>query len=149
MFSRVKSEKSQRGAAAVEFALVFPTLFMTVYAGVVYGYMYFMQQRINFAVQEGLRAAISSDPTGLTAAAYQTAVCTAAQTAATLTFTTGGHTLPTGLTASCPTATSSSSFALQVTDPVSGLFPTVTFPGLGTFPSVPASLIAVGEGRLS
>jgi Flp pilus assembly protein TadG len=148
-FSSRGSGRRQRGASAVEFALVFPALFMTIYGGIVYGYMFFMQQRINFAVQEGLRAAISTDPAGLTAAGYQAAICTAAQTAVTVSFTAGGGSVPTGLTSSCPSASTTSSFAFQVSYPVAGMFPTVTFPVLGTFPSVPASLIATGEGRLS
>ncbi len=55
--------RSQRGAALVEFAFVFPILFLLVYGVIVYSYVYVIQQAITFAAQEGASAAISVDPT--------------------------------------------------------------------------------------
>ncbi len=42
------------GASAIEFALVFPMLFAIIYGTVTYGYVYYLQQRINFIAQEAV-----------------------------------------------------------------------------------------------
>ncbi len=52
----------QTGAALVEFAFVFPILFLLVYGVIVYAYVYVIQQSITFAAQEGAAAAVSVDP---------------------------------------------------------------------------------------
>ncbi|HEY1076543.1 MAG TPA: TadE/TadG family type IV pilus assembly protein [Fontimonas sp.] len=56
------ASRPQRGAALVEFAFVFPILFLLVYGVVVYAYVYVIQQAITFAAQEGAAAAVSVDP---------------------------------------------------------------------------------------
>lgn len=55
--------RRQDGAALVEFAFVFPILFLLVYGVIVYAYVYVIQQSITFAAQEGAAAAVSVDPT--------------------------------------------------------------------------------------
>jgi Flp pilus assembly protein TadG len=150
MVSKFRGARKEVGGAGLEFALVFPVLFMTMYCGLVYGFVYFLQQRINFAVQEGLRAAISQDPSGLTSANYLASACTAAQTAVNQTFTAGGGTLPTAVSTTCPAPQSAGSFALQVNYNLTGLFPVISFPPpLNSFPILPAALTAKAEGRLS
>lgn len=57
------ARERQTGAALVEFAFVFPILFLLVYGVVVYAYVYVIQQSITFAAQEGAAAAVSVDPT--------------------------------------------------------------------------------------
>ena len=59
----------RRAVSAVEFALIFPLVFAIVYGGICYGYIYFLQQRINFIAQEAVRAAIAVAP-GDDAGAY-------------------------------------------------------------------------------
>ncbi|MDP9140195.1 MAG: pilus assembly protein [Pseudomonadota bacterium] len=54
--------RQQSGAALVEFAFVFPILFLLVYGVIVYAYVYVIQQSITFAAQEGAAAAVSVDP---------------------------------------------------------------------------------------
>ena len=54
--------RSQSGAVAVEFAFVFPLLFMLMYGVVVYGYTFVLQQSLNFAAQEAAEAAVAVDP---------------------------------------------------------------------------------------
>lgn len=52
----------QAGAAAMEFALVFPLLLLLTYGVIVYSYVYVLQSSINYAAQEGARAAVGVDP---------------------------------------------------------------------------------------
>lgn len=52
----------QSGAAAVEFAIVFPLLFALMYATIVYGYVFFAQQTINMVAQEVAKAAVAAAP---------------------------------------------------------------------------------------
>lgn len=52
----------QGGAAAIEFAFVFPLLLLIVYATIVYGYVFFLQQTINLIAQEAAKAAVAVAP---------------------------------------------------------------------------------------
>lgn len=51
-----------RGAVAVEFALVFPILFLLVYGVVVYAYVFVLHESVNYATQEAAIAAVSVLP---------------------------------------------------------------------------------------
>jgi Flp pilus assembly protein TadG len=53
-----RSAATQRGAAAVEFALVFMAFFAIFYAVVQYGFAFLLQQSLTMAVAEGARAAV-------------------------------------------------------------------------------------------
>src|ERR1700709_770159 len=50
--------RSQRGVAAIEFALVFPLFFIIFYAIVTYGLIFAANQTLSLAAQEGGRAAL-------------------------------------------------------------------------------------------
>lgn len=54
--------RKQRGATAVEFALVFPLLFILLYSAIVYAYLFVLQESISFAAQEAAAAAHRVDP---------------------------------------------------------------------------------------
>lgn len=56
------ADRSQRGATAIEFALVFPLLFMLFYSVVVYAYLFVLQESVSFAAQEAAAAAHRVDP---------------------------------------------------------------------------------------
>jgi Flp pilus assembly protein TadG len=56
--STIGSRRRQWGAAAVEFALVFPILFMLMYGIVVYAYVFVVQQSLQYAAQEAAEAAV-------------------------------------------------------------------------------------------
>ncbi len=51
-----------QGAAAVEFAFVFPILFLLMYGTVVYSYVFVVQQSLHYAAQELAEAAVKVDP---------------------------------------------------------------------------------------
>lgn len=54
----------QRGAAAIEFALIFVPLFALFYAIVSYGLVMALMQGMTLAAEEGARAAVAIDPSG-------------------------------------------------------------------------------------
>ncbi|KWC56455.1 TadE/TadG family type IV pilus assembly protein [Burkholderia ubonensis] len=54
--------RHQRGATAVEFALVFPLFFVIFYALVSYGLIFAIQQNLTLAATEGARAALNYVP---------------------------------------------------------------------------------------
>lgn len=56
---RSASRRTQRGATAVEFALVFPLFFTVLYAIVTYSLIFVAQQNLTLASEEGARAALN------------------------------------------------------------------------------------------
>lgn len=54
--------RRQRGAAMIEFALVFPIFFFIIYSLLGYGLLFMLEQNITLAAAEGARAAIAVDP---------------------------------------------------------------------------------------
>ncbi|WP_027796528.1 TadE/TadG family type IV pilus assembly protein [Paraburkholderia acidipaludis] len=74
---------TQRGTAAVEFAIVFPVFFLVLYAIITYSMVFLTQQSLTAAAEEGARAALvwqsaTSDELALNARATQ--ACTRAAT---------------------------------------------------------------------
>lgn len=63
----------------VEFALVFPILFVVTYGAIIYSYIYVLRQSLTFAAQEAAQAAVSVQPgiAGYQDQVKQTAVRTA------------------------------------------------------------------------
>lgn len=57
-----QSKSAQRGASAVEFAFVFPVLFLLVYGVIVYSYVYVIQQSITYGAQQSAEAAVAVNP---------------------------------------------------------------------------------------
>jgi Flp pilus assembly protein TadG len=65
----VKSHKDERGAAAVEFALVAPVLLLMVMGIAEFGRAYHVQATLSQAAREGVRVmALNNDPAGAIAA---------------------------------------------------------------------------------
>lgn len=50
--------KKQQGAAAIEFAILFPIFFLIFYAIITYGLIFAAQQTVTLAAAEGARAAV-------------------------------------------------------------------------------------------
>ncbi len=149
--SRFVRPRRIAGASAIEFAFVFPILFMILYGTVVYGYVFFLQQRINFAAQEAVRAAVAIAPVA-NAGAYNGAVQSAAINAVNQNFVgPGGGLLPAALTVSFPAPAIPNTLNVQLNYSLINptLFPVVTFPLIGPVPPLPNELVARAVGRLS
>ena len=61
--SRAKCFRRERGASAIEFAIVFPLFFALIYIMVSYGLLFSLQHSITEAAKESARAAVACDPT--------------------------------------------------------------------------------------
>ncbi|GAC1628193.1 MAG: hypothetical protein NVS9B10_17870 [Nevskia sp.] len=136
---------------------MFPVLFAVTYAGIAYGLVFFLQQRVNFAAQEGVRAAIAVDPAQGVGGSYLTAVTTAASTAVVRNFVAAGaptSPAPARLLATVVSPDSPATGLVTVTVTYSlttpdVLFPTVDLPGIGPIPVIPPTLSATVVGHLS
>lgn len=60
--TKAVSKMAQRGSSAVEFAFVFPILFLLVYGVIVYSYIYVIQQSITYGAQQSAEAAVAVNP---------------------------------------------------------------------------------------
>ncbi|WP_293390292.1 TadE family protein [Nevskia sp.] len=140
------------GASAIEFALVFPLLFAIIYGTVTYGYVYFLQQRINFIAQEALRAAIAVAPRS-SDAAYFAAINAAVAESVISNFTLANAAVPSALTylvAPVDVATNTLRILVTYNLTTPTLFPQMVLPmGIGSIPPLPAALQATAAGRLS
>ena len=159
----VPVRRAQSGAAAVEFALVFPLLFLLIYGMVVYAYLFVLQQSLVFAAQEAAEAVVRVDPrTGTDAQRRQEARQMAvrvldwlpqSQKARVLGDSNGtsvnvepceeGQEFP------CPGDTSGVIVRLtfNVASP-NYLFPVINFVGLGAVPPMPDTLTAMAVVRI-
>lgn len=158
-----KAARRQRGAAAMEFALVFPFLFLLIYGTVVYSYLFVLQQALVFAAQESAEAAVKVDPeTGsdaqITQAVQQMAVSVlswlpqaqrdrvlgdANGSAVSVTLCEEGQAFP------CPADTSA--VVVRLTFNVASpnyLFPVISLFGVGAVPPMPATLTAMAVARI-
>ncbi|AOJ24697.1 TadE/TadG family type IV pilus assembly protein [Burkholderia seminalis] len=59
----LRGARRQRGATAVEFAIVFPLFFMIFYAILSFGMIFVFQQSLTLAASEGARAGLNYAPT--------------------------------------------------------------------------------------
>lgn len=152
---QILARSMQSGAAAIEFALIFPLMLTVVYGGMVYSYIYFLQQSINFAAQQGVQAGVSVPPTSDSAADLKKRTDLADQVRRNaLGWLPGSQSTRVSSSspaAGCPGAAApgSNTFTYLVTftlssDKVTALFPTLlNLPmGLGTVPPLPATLTA-------
>lgn len=133
----------QKGAAAIEFAVVFIIFFAVFYGAVAYSLPLLMVQSFNEAAAEGVRQAVAVDPT-TTGTGYAALV---RSTAIDKAFKALGW-LPAGLNFSQSYITADYTGAgsiLTVTikypsSNINNLLPFLTFPGVGQIPNLPATL---------
>lgn len=142
--------RAQSGAAAIEFALVFPLLIALVYGGLVYSYVYVLQQGINFAAQQGAQAALAVVPTsnsGNDASARMAKADLVAKSTLTWLPSDQQTRITTASSGNCAAPGGTNAFTYQVTFDLGGgggLFPSIAaLPfGLGSIPPLPATLVA-------
>ncbi|MBS1211662.1 MAG: uncharacterized protein H6R26_278 [Proteobacteria bacterium] len=144
--------RNQRGAAAIEFALVFPLFFVLFYAIVSYGLVMTLQQSLSEASKEGARAAIKVDRTiaGWETTARSEARQAAAQVLAWLPAAQKTAIVGTdnsNINVEFPTA-DTIRITLTYTYNSAPLLPVLTFPVIGKIPNLPASLIVTADGLL-
>lgn len=149
------------GAAVIEFAFVFPILFMLTYGAVVYSYAYVLKQSLTFAAQEAAEAAVDIDPANQSAGDYQDGIRSAATATAIAVVAWMPDRLRNGLattanlcsagggSTACPTT--GDAVVVTLTLPLTGnsqLFATMNLPIIGTFPPLPATMTAQATARV-
>ena len=153
----------QRGATAIEFALVFPMLFVLFYSVIVYSYIFVLQESISYAAQEAAAAAHQVNPEGMEQSAFDLKVkenvCPRLLEAlAWLSAdqqTSMGISSETCVTSAVPTGSEgqggtfvqiSNEDVVTVTArlKVDGIFPSISFPVIGAVPPLPKFLLGSG-----
>lgn len=156
------THRAQSGAALVEFAFVFPILFLLVYGVIVYAYIYVLKQSIVYAAQEAAEAAVAVDPSIDDAFAQQQTVVRATAVAAlswlpesqqARVVGSGGERVEVTLcpmgTQDCPTDSDALRVTLRfdIANP-SSLFPVLNLYIVGSVPPLPDTLTASAVVRI-
>lgn len=135
--------RKQKGAAAIEFALVFGIFFAVFYGLISYSLPLLLMQSFNQATAEAVRQSMSVDPvtagtayaTQLTKSAKDTVVSQLSWIPASFQFSSDYIT-------STYTGTTLTVAISYPTSNLYSVFPALVIPGVGTVPSLPASLTA-------
>lgn len=147
---RYCGRRHQSGAAAVEFAFIFPILFMLTYGIVVYGYIFFLNQSVNYAAQQGAEAAVAVDAgdDGFEELRQERVVEAVNDTLRWLPGTQRTRvTVCDGGT--CPVDDDTITVEVKFLLSTPGwLFPAVVLPGIGAVPPMPTQLRATAAARL-
>lgn len=141
------SRKAQKGAVAIEFALVFVIFFAVFYGLISYSLPFVLMQTFNQVTAEAIRRAVAVDPT---VANYSTVLVSTANAALTQQL----SVLPSSLNVVVGTDTSTvydptqGTLTVSVNYPVSKLnqvIPFLVLPGVGAVPSLPDNLTAISS----
>lgn len=138
--------RNQKGAAAIEFALVFGIFFAVFYGLISYSLPMLLMQSFNQAAAEAVRQAMAVDPVAA-GTAYGTQVTDRAKTTAILQL----NWIPPSFqfTDDLITATyNGTTLTVTIKYPTSRLysvFPALVVPGIGTVPNLPANLTAISS----
>ncbi|WP_085695301.1 MULTISPECIES: TadE/TadG family type IV pilus assembly protein [unclassified Pseudomonas] len=137
--------KSQKGAVAIEFALVFVIFFAVFYGLVSYSLPFVLMQSFNQATSEAVRRGVAVDPA---TANYSTVLVNTANTTLQqqLAWVPPSFNLVIGVDTSA--VYSAGTLTVSVNYPTSKLnqvLPFLVLPGVGTVPSLPANLTATSS----
>ena len=141
------SRKAQKGAVAIEFALVFVIFFAVFYGLVSYSLPFVLMQTFNQVTAEAIRRAVAVDPA---VPNYASVLVSTANAALTQQL----SVLPSSLNVVVGTDTTTvydpaqGTLTVSVNYPVSKLnrvIPFLVLPGVGAAPSLPANLTAISS----
>lgn len=144
----------QHGATVVEFAFVFPVLFLLVYGVIVYSYVYVLQQSITFAAQHSVDAAVAVSPipdsdyrsrleARVRAVSVQSLNWLPASQQASVTGVNGNR-----VQISYEPLGGGQAMRVGLAFDTAGLFPTLVLPVVGPVPPLPAQLRAQAIARI-
>jgi Flp pilus assembly protein TadG len=154
LLGSVAGRPHQCGATAIEFAFVFPVLFLLVYGVIVYSYVYVLQQSITFAAQHSVDAAVAVSPvpdgdyqarleTRVRAVAVQSLNWLPASQQASVTGVNGNL-----VQISYESLDGGQALRVGLAFNTQGLFPTLVLPLVGAVPPLPAQLRAQAVTRI-
>jgi Flp pilus assembly protein TadG len=143
----------QRGAAAIEFALVFVIFFAIFYALVTYSLPLLMMQSFNNATAEAVRRSVAVSPSAAaTPAAYATLVTFQAQSALTDQLAWIPSAFGFNVTSDAKITFANNLLKVRIDYPKSKLtqvMPVLTLPGIGDVPNLPTYLSAEASLQLA
>ncbi len=153
MLSRPNRPRAQLGAAAVEFAFVFPILFLLIYGVIVYSYIFVLQESINFAAQQAAEAAVAVEPTTPSYDALATTRARAMASRVLQWLPSSQQTRVLGETGDKVEVTFSNAGDSDVVQvrlrfSLPGLFPVLNLPIVGEVPRLPPQLVAQAVARV-
>ena len=139
----------QKGAAAIEFALVFGIFFAVFYGLISYSLPLLMLQSFNQAAAEGVRQAMSVDPVAA-GTAYPTQVTTLAKTTAKnqLKWIPASFQFSDDLITANYTGNTLTVTIKYPTNRLYSVFPALVLPVIGTVPNLPANLLVSSSLQL-
>ena len=139
----------QKGAAAIEFALVFGIFFAVFYGLISYSLPLLMLQSFNQAAAEGVRQAMSVDPVAA-GTAYPTQVTTLAKTTAKnqLKWIPASFQFSDDLITANYTGNTLTVTIKYPTSRLYSVFPALVLPVIGTVPNLPANLLVSSSLQL-
>jgi Flp pilus assembly protein TadG len=147
------SASRQRGAAAIEFALVFVIFFAIFYALVTYSLPLLMMQSFNNAAAEAVRRSVAISPvSAATPAAYASLVTTQAQAALTSQLSWIPSAFGFNLASDTAITFDGNLLKVRIDYPKSKLtqvMPVLTLPGIGDVPNLPTYLSAEASLQLA
>ncbi|HEF4761771.1 TPA: pilus assembly protein [Pseudomonas putida] len=139
---KIHLPRKQKGAAAIEFALVFVIFFAVFYAIVAYSLPLLLMQSFNQSTAEAVRRSVALDPS---TPGYEAALKTVVKNELTRQL----SWIPVGLNFNVDTDTTTTLTAgvLKVsinypTNKLSAVIPFLNLPGIGPVPNLPATLTA-------
>lgn len=141
---KTASRKKQKGAVAIEFALVFIIFFAVFYGIVSYSVPLLLVQSFNEATSEAVRRSVALDPT---TPGYSTAVVTLANSVLQqqLSWVPPVFNITYGVGGNASASYTGGVLTASVSYPTSKLalvIPFLVLPGVGTVPSLPVNLTA-------
>ena len=141
--------RKQKGAAAIEFALVFGIFFAVFYGLISYSLPLLMLQSFNQAAAEGVRQAMSVDPVAA-GTAYPTQVTTLAKTTAKnqLKWIPASFQFSDDLITATYTGNTLTVSIKYPTSRLYSVFPALVLPVIGTVPNLPANLLVSSSLQL-
>jgi Flp pilus assembly protein TadG len=149
----IKCLRNQKGATAIEFAIVFSLFFGIVWATISYAMPLFLNQVMNHAVAEGARFALRADP-DQDPAVYEAQLLSLATQRINQELTVLPASFRTNLqtTVSIQQTGINRHLVVNLTYPnynTQPIIPVLTLPGLGPIPNLPGDLRASSRFRLS
>ncbi|KAE9653419.1 pilus assembly protein [Pseudomonas sp. PB105] len=140
---RTSLPRTQKGAAAIEFALVFGIFFAVFYGLISYSLPLLLMQSFNQAAAEAVRQAMAVDPVAA-GTAYGTQVTQRAKdtVVSQLSWIPASFNFQSSYISSTYVGTTLTVAISYPTTNLYSVFPALVIPGVGTVPSLPASLYA-------
>jgi len=151
---RCEGRAGQAGATVVEFAFVFPILFLLVYGTIVYSYVYVLQQAITFTAQQAAESAVAVNPMPAASFDQRASQRVKAVVQQQLSWLSPSQRLRVlgdsgqKIQISFPSVDGASVVQVKLVFDLDGLFPAIRLPMVGAIPPLPSTLSSQALARI-